>query len=193
MITIGITGTLGAGKGTIVEHLIKTYGFTHYSVRDFIITEVKRRGLPINRDMTTLVANDLRSQNYPSYIIEELYKKALKSQTNSIIESVRVIGELNFLKKKDGFYLFAIDAEPKTRYERIFSRQSALDNVSFEKFLSDEKHEMENTDPTKGNIKQCIEHADFIFTNNGNIEDLQKKVNEVMYKILPQYESPARK
>ena len=36
MITIGITGTLGAGKGTIVDYLIEKRGFVHYSVRAFI-------------------------------------------------------------------------------------------------------------------------------------------------------------
>ena len=33
MIIIGITGTLGAGKGTIVDYLVKQKGFVHYSVR----------------------------------------------------------------------------------------------------------------------------------------------------------------
>ena len=39
MITIGITGTLGAGKGTIVEYLQKEKGFSHYSVRAFLTDE----------------------------------------------------------------------------------------------------------------------------------------------------------
>ena len=50
MIIIGITGTLGAGKGTIVDYLIKTKGFTHYSVRAFITKEIEKRKLPVNRD-----------------------------------------------------------------------------------------------------------------------------------------------
>ena len=33
-IIIGITGTLGAGKGTVVEYL-KKKSFKHYSVRSF--------------------------------------------------------------------------------------------------------------------------------------------------------------
>ena len=50
MITIGITGTLGAGKGTIVDYLVQNRGFVHYSVRAFLIEEIKRRGLEANRD-----------------------------------------------------------------------------------------------------------------------------------------------
>ena len=68
MITIGITGTLGAGKGTIVDYLVKEKGYVHFSVRDFIVEEIERRGLPINRDSMTMVGNDLRAQYSPSYI-----------------------------------------------------------------------------------------------------------------------------
>ena len=43
MIIIGITGTLGAGKGTIVDYLVKERGFVHYSVRAFITEEIEKR------------------------------------------------------------------------------------------------------------------------------------------------------
>ncbi len=42
MLIIGITGTLGAGKGTIVEYLEKEMGFDHLSVRDFITKEIEK-------------------------------------------------------------------------------------------------------------------------------------------------------
>ena len=74
MITIGITGTLGAGKGTIVDYLVKNRGFVHYSVRAFLTEEIKRRGLEVNRDTMAMVGNDLRAKHTPSYIVEELYK-----------------------------------------------------------------------------------------------------------------------
>ena len=79
MITIGITGTLGAGKGTIVDYLQKAKGFAHYSVRAFLIDEIKRRGLEVNRDSMTLVGNDLRAQHSPSWIVEQLYHQAQAS------------------------------------------------------------------------------------------------------------------
>ena len=79
MITIGITGTLGAGKGTIVEYLQREKGFSHYSVRAFLTEEIKRRGLEVNRDTMTLVGNDLRAQHTPSWIVEQLYEQASAS------------------------------------------------------------------------------------------------------------------
>ena len=33
---VGITGTLGAGKGTVVEYLTQQKGFKHYSARGLL-------------------------------------------------------------------------------------------------------------------------------------------------------------
>ena len=103
MIIIGITGTLGAGKGTIVDYFVKEKGFFHYSSREFITKEIKKRGLPVNRDTMTEVANDLRAKYGTGYIAEELYKEAKKSGKNSIIESIRTTGEIDILKKHENF------------------------------------------------------------------------------------------
>ena len=69
-----------------------------------------------------VVANDLRSKNGPAYIIEKLYKQAVKNKKNSIIESLRVVGEIEMLKKKENFIFFAVDADSKVRYDRIVLR-----------------------------------------------------------------------
>ena len=77
---IGITGTLGAGKGTIVDYLIQHYGYRHYSVRGYLIEEAERRGLPLNRDTFVVVANDLRATHSPSFIYT-FYKLSLRTVT----------------------------------------------------------------------------------------------------------------
>ena len=41
MIVIGITGTIGAGKGTIVEYLVEKKGFLHFSVREFLLKKIR--------------------------------------------------------------------------------------------------------------------------------------------------------
>ncbi|MDD5571017.1 MAG: AAA family ATPase [Bacteroidales bacterium] len=184
MIIIGITGTIGAGKGTIVDYLVKNKKFGHFSVRNFLIEEIKKRKLPVDRDSMTLVANDLRSKHSPSYIIEELYKEAKKTSENCIIESIRAIGEVTALKSKENFYLIAIDANPDLRYKRITNRKSETDNITFETFLANEKREMQNSDPSMQNISKCVEMADFVLTNNGTIEELENKTEKIISKIL---------
>lgn len=179
---IGITGTLAAGKGTIVDYL-KQKGFKHYSVREFLIEEIKRLGLEINRDSMVLVANELRERNSPSFIVEELYKRAKLINEDVIIESLRTPGEVKSLKKEKDFFLFAIDANPDIRYSRAIERASETDNIDFETFITNEKREWTNTDPSKQNIKECVEMADFRFQNNGTMEELFEKVNRVLEKI----------
>lgn len=183
MIIIGITGTLGAGKGTIVDYLLQQKGFVHYSVRAFLTEEINRRGLPVNRDSMTFVGNDLRATHSPSYIVEQLYAQAQLSGRNCIIESVRTPGEVAALRSKPNFYLFAIDANPRVRYERIVLRGSETDHVSFETFLANEQREMTSNDPNKQNLKVCIEQADFRFDNEGTVSDLQRNVETVLGQI----------
>ena len=189
MIIIGITGTLGAGKGAVVEYLVEKYDFRHYSARAFISEEIERRNIPVDRDSMTLVANDLRQTHHPGYIIEQLYEQAAKAHSNAVIESVRTAGEIDTLKKKaqtidEKFYLFAVDADPHTRYDRIQGRKSATDTISYDKFLSDEEREMHSIDPTKQNLKYCISQADYVFQNDGNFEDLHAQIDVVMKTLV---------
>jgi dephospho-CoA kinase len=186
MLIIGITGTLGAGKGTIVDFLKKEKGFTHFSVRAFIAEEIIRRGMEVNRDSMVLVANDLRKNNSPSYIIDCLYEKAVSIGQNSIIESIRTPGEIYSLRQKGNFYLFAVDADPQIRYERIRRRQSETDNISYQTFLDNEQREMDSADPNAQNVGKCMELADYKLWNNGTREQLNRQVEAILMKIEEQ-------
>ena len=180
MLIIGITGTLGAGKGTIVDFLVREKGFLHFSVRQFITEEILNRGLAVNRDTMVIVANDLRRRNSPSYITDNLYEKAILAGKNSVIESIRTPGEIYSLKKKGKFILLAIDADPEIRYERINLRKSETDHIDYETFLENENREMNSTDPNAQNLKKCMELADFKLWNNGTMEQLNRQVEEIL-------------
>ena len=102
---------------------------------------------------------------------------------NAIIEALHATAEAQVLKVKKGFYLFAVDADPKIRYERIKERKSEKDNISFEKFLEDEKREMASSDPNKQNISACMKLADYTFLNNDGREILRAEVEKALAEI----------
>ena len=183
---IGITGTLGAGKGTIVDYLKEHYGYRHYSVRGYLIEEAQRRGMELNRDTFVVVANDLRATHCPSYITDQLYLQAAEAGENAIIESVRTPGEVESLRQHEHFLLFGVDADPKIRYERIVGRGSETDHVSFETFLENEEREMTSDDPNHQNLGRCMQMADYLFTNDGDFEDLYRQVESVIQEIESQ-------
>lgn len=180
---IGITGTLGAGKGTIVDYLTRHHHFAHFSVRAYLSRIILSKGFTVNRDTLVATANELREANTPSFIAEELYREAKASGKDCIIESIRTVGEVNALHSKGNFYLFAVDADQKLRYSRILERASETDKVSFETFVSNELREMNNTDPNKQNLAECMKLADFRFINNDGFDELYRKVDEVLKQI----------
>jgi dephospho-CoA kinase len=184
MIIIGLTGTLGAGKGTVVDYLVQNLGYQHYSVRGFLTEEINRRGLEVNRDSMVVVANELRAKYSPSYIVEKLYLKAKESGRNCVIESIRTPGEVEMLEKQPNFHLFAVDADPNTRYKRISIRKSETDSITFDEFIQNEQREMTSDDPNKQNISKCIEMSEHTFLNNTTIDELYDQINTYLIKII---------
>ncbi len=175
---LAITGTIGAGKDTVVEYVTKTRGFKHFSGRKLLESEIDRRGLAQNRDSMSLVANDLRAHKSSSYIMEQLLKDAQTYNGDAAIESVRTLLEADFLIAH-GAILIAVDANRRIRYERICTRGLSTDNVSFEKFCSQEDSELANKDSNKQNLLGVMALASYHIENNKSLAELYTLVDEI--------------
>jgi dephospho-CoA kinase len=170
---IGITGTNGAGKGAVVEYLVSKKGFSHYSARTIILNTMDLEHIPHTKENMRTVANNLRKEHGASYIIEGLYQMA-REDSNAVLESVRTIGEAEFLKKQ-GAKIISVDADKKTRYERVANKGVQLDYMSFEDFQKIEDREMASSDPWDMNVFGVIQLADARITNNKSLEELYEQ------------------
>jgi dephospho-CoA kinase len=175
----GITGTIGAGKGTVVQYFVQEKGFKHYSVREFLSEEIRKRGVVEDRNSFREVANELRKTHTPAYIIEKLYARAIESEGCAIIDSIRALGEAIFLKD-NGVKIIAVDADREIRYERIRTRASVTDHVDFKTFVLQEDRELRAEEAHDMNIRGVMKMADFHIKNNGTVKDLYKSISEVV-------------
>ncbi len=180
---IGLTGSFGAGKGWVADYLSTKKGFAHFSARTFIIAEITKRGLPIDRDSMTVVANDLRKNNGPTYIFEQLVQMAKDHGGDCVVESIRAVAEAKYLKEQGGVVL-GIDALPEIRYERIKQRGSETDNVSFTKWREQEIRESNPDDPTKQDIFGALNESNLVIKNDGDTEELARNIES----FLAQYQ-----
>lgn len=176
---IGITGTLGAGKGTVVDYLVRKHGFKHFSVRDFLNEEIARRGAVSNRDTMTSVANDLRAAHGSGYISQQLLARAQEEGVDAVIESIRSLGEAEYLKEH-GALLWAVDADIHARYERVTKRMSETDKISFDKFVADEQREFANANKAMQNLSGVIQMSDVVFRNDGTVEELEAQIERAL-------------
>ncbi len=178
---IGITGTNGAGKGAVVEYLVAEKGFSRYSGRTVILEALHERGEESKRGAMREVANALRQEHGPAYIVEQLYAMA-KEDTNAVLESVRTIGEAEFLKSK-GAYIIAVDAKKETRYERVLSMSHDATPLSFQDFTLMEDREMASSEPWDMNVFGVMQMADVRLENDGTLDELRANIDQALKNL----------
>lgn len=173
---LGITGYAGAGKGVVVGYLVARHGFKHFSIRDFLTEEIKRRGLPVNRENMGKIGDEFREKYGP---LAKLMLKDVMSTDDVILESIRSLMEADYLQEHGG-KLWAVDADITTRFARIRARGSATDNVTLEQFLAVEKSESNNLELYKMNLPAVIARADVVLRNDGSLEGLYAQIETAL-------------
>ncbi len=185
---IGVTGTNGSGKGAVVEYLVGNKGFSRYSARTIILEEIRKRHLPETKSNMREVANDLRREHGAAYVIERLYEMA-KDDAKAVVESIRTIGEAEFLKEQKAIIL-AVDADRRLRYERVANKKGfELAHISFEDFCEIEDREMASSEPWDMNVFGVMQLADSRIQNSGTLEELHHAVDQALMQVTREISS----
>jgi cytidylate kinase len=169
---IGIGGTNGSGKDTLGEILADDYGYLFISVSDLLREEAKKRGLPIEREVLRTISAEWRRK----YGVGVLVDKAVELFERSAVP-MRNPGEAQHIKDLGGTLVW-VDANPKLRYQRIYSRQrSSEDKKTFEQFLAEEQAEMDHHggDDATLNMAGVKAKADIFITNDSDDVETFKK------------------
>ena len=180
---IGLTGTIGAGKKTVKEIIEKKFNCYSVTLSDIIKAEIERRKGTLNRSTLQNMGNELRKK-YGSHILAMLAVEYLPKQKEIIvIDGIRNPGEVEYLKKKYGenFKLLAVEASPEIRFERLVKRGGKKDPKTWEEFLEVDKRDRGLDEPPFGQqTERCLQLADFSVKNEENLEELERKVEEIM-------------
>lgn len=178
---IGITSLIGGGKDSVGDYL-KNKGFTKLSLSDEIREEARKRGIELTRENLIALANEMRSTEGLGVLAKRVVKK-IEQGKNYVVESIRNPEEVNELRKHNDFTMLSIWASQKIRFERINKRMREKDPQTFEEFLRIDHVEAYNPLPHAQKILLCMQMADHIIVNEGTLEELHHKIDELVNKI----------
>ena len=176
-IILGIAGEMASGKGTSAKYLVEKYGASSYRFSTAIRDVAKRMHLEESRENLQKISTIFR-ENFDDNILSRVIYEDVKKDKNNIIviDGVRRMADISFLKRLKEFKLIYVDAEMKVRYERIIKRGENSDdnNKTFEEFKKDHQREAEMQ---IGSLKK---EADVIIDNNGTFEELYRQLDNLV-------------
>lgn len=180
---IGLTGRIAAGKETLTDFLRKKR-FIYLETSKMLAEELVKRGLEVNRWNMQNLGDEIRERDGVGGLMKMLLKKT-ESGKNYIFDSLRNAGEAEFLRNNvKQFFLIAVDAPQKLRFERIIKRNKASDPKTWEEFLKiDNRDFFDETNPMGQQVGKCIEVADFKITNDADLEKSKKEIEDIWEKI----------
>lgn len=176
---IAFVGMSGAGKSEAAEYL-KEKGIPFIRFGSFTDEGVKELGLEINPDNERMVREKFRKDlGMAAYAIKAESKIAeLLNDANLIgIDGLYSWEEYVYLKEKfPNLILVHIFAEPSVRYARLLKRP--IRPVPYKKSRERDIAELE-----KLNKGGPIAIADYMIQNEGDLEDMKKKIDVLLGKI----------
>lgn len=189
---IGLAGAAGSGKDMAAEIICREFEAENLSTGDLIRTitrHIYRLPPDFNpvRDQLFEVATFIRNEIDPATTVKLCILQAKELNIElALLSGLRTVGEADALKAAGGV-IIGIDADPKLRYERIYSRQRDTEsNKTYEEFLVQDAFENDGvSDSGAGRgIRYIVAGADVVIPNNDSIEAFEAAVKTTLSGLL---------
>lgn len=183
-IIIGLTGSLGSGKG-VVSDFFKDKGYTSFVLSDVIRDYAKQHGIEETRENLQNIGNKLRDEDGADILAKIIYKKAKEKNLSKIlVDGIRNPGEVDFFRKFDDFFLIAVNASRGKRFKMLVDRQREGDIISWEEFLKLDDRDSGVGEADSGQaVGKCIELADYRFVNESNLDHVRDRLEKLYLEI----------
>jgi dCMP deaminase len=185
---IGLTGRNAAGKGEVAKYL-QTKSFYYHSLSDAIREELRARKQEINRESLIQAGNELRQKFGPGVLAQRILALT-EPDKNYVIDSIRNPAEVAELRKAGrDFKLICIEAPQRARFERTVARRREDDPLAFDDFVALENREAAG-DAASQNLLEVERLADEVLVNDGTLEDLRPKIDQLISRLLQDVTRP---
>ena len=164
---IGITGPFGSGKSTAANFFIEK-GFTRVTLSSFLEKDLKKRNVGITRKNLQDLGNEWREKFGYQILAEKSLDLILKQGIKkAVIDGIRNVGEIKYLRKNANFILIGIVADRKIRFERVkkLKDREVLDPDLFEE-LDYRDLGIEGTEKNGLQVAKCLAIADYFIDTN---------------------------
>ena len=180
-IIIGLVGQIACGKEAIKKYLAKKYNTKDCRFSTSLRDVINRLAIPESRENLQKLSTVLRENFGQDLLAKVIASDASKLDSEIIvIDGVRRIADIKYLKELPNFYLIKVEVDAKIRYKRMKARnENAGDkNKTFEQFIADQNNETEKDIPT------VMDFAKISIDNNGTLEELYEKTDKAIKDIL---------
>lgn len=169
---IGLAGPVATGKTVVGRHLEELgYRYIRYSM--VIAQELGGEGRSVSRDELRREGWALYSGHH-QYALNKKLAEAVEPSRRMVIDGMRHSEDSTFWKEQaySCFYLIYIESDYALRRDRYFRRGN--DPASYDEAVSA---------PVEAHVSELRDKADFVVVNNGSLEQLFKKIDEIILKL----------
>ena len=179
-VILGLVGQFAGGKDVIKKYLGKKYNAEECRFSTPLRDVVRRLEISESRENLQKISTILRASFGEDLLAKVIAVDASKLDSEIVIvDGVRRIADIKYLKDLPNFYLVKIEADSKIRYERMKNRNENVGDKdkTFAQFMVDQNNEADKEIPI------VMSNAKFSIDNSGTLEELYAQVDKIISNI----------